>query len=108
MEDGDEVALGLWKRFRDFSIEKYKETYGRLNIHFDEYSGESQVKTESMTKAIDQLQEMGVVKDKDGALIADLTAYKLESTVVRKKGASFHLPPSRRFRFDSALPVSSG
>jgi arginyl-tRNA synthetase len=88
MEDGDEAALGLWKRFRDFSIEKYKETYGRLNIHFDEYSGESQVETASMTKAIDQLQEMGVVKDQEGALIADLTQYKLESTVVRKKGAS--------------------
>lgn len=88
MEDGDETALGLWKRFRDFSIVKYKETYGRLNIHFDEYSGESQVKPESMEKAIDQLQEMGVVKDQEGSLIADLKAYKLESTVVRKKGAS--------------------
>lgn len=40
-----------------------------------------------MVKAIDQLQEMGVVTDKEGSLIADLTAYKLESTVVRKKGA---------------------
>lgn len=50
------------------------------------YSGESQVKPESMIKAIDQLQEMGVVIEKDGALIADLVKYKLEQTVVRKKG----------------------
>ena len=32
MEDGDEDALGLWKRFRALSIEKYKATCGRLNI----------------------------------------------------------------------------
>jgi hypothetical protein len=29
---------------------------------------------------------MGVVIEKDGALIADLDKYKLEKTVVRKKG----------------------
>jgi len=39
-----------------------------------------------MTEAITTLQEMGVVGEKDGALIADLTKYKLEKTVVRKKG----------------------
>lgn len=41
-----------------------------------------------MTEAITTLQEMGVVGEKDGALIADLTKYKLEKTVVRKKGKS--------------------
>ncbi|CDZ97815.1 arginyl-trna synthetase [Phaffia rhodozyma] len=85
MEDGDETALALWARFRDYSIEKYKSTYGRLNIHFDVYSGESQVKTENMVHAVDRLQEMGIVVEKDKALIADLTKYKLESAVVRKK-----------------------
>lgn len=85
---GDESARALWSRFRDFSISKYKDTYARLNIHFDVYSGESQVATESMTEAITTLQTMGVVVEKDGALIADLEKYKLEKTVVRKKGLS--------------------
>jgi hypothetical protein len=83
---GDASAHSLWSRFRDLSIAKYKETYARLNIHFDVYSGESQVATESMTDAITTLQTMGVVIEKDGALIADLDKYKLEKTVVRKKG----------------------
>lgn len=83
---GDAEAHGLWSRFRDLSIERYKETYARLNIHYDVYSGESQVKTESMTEAVVRLQEMGVVVEKDGALVADLTKYKLEKAVVRKKG----------------------
>lgn len=38
---GDQDALGLWKHFRDLSIEEYKRIYKRLNVEFDEYSGES-------------------------------------------------------------------
>lgn len=57
MEDGDEAALGIWKRFRDLSIEKYKQTYARLNIRYDDYSGESQVKDESMNEAAKIMQE---------------------------------------------------
>lgn len=33
--------LAQWQRFRDLSIARYKKTYGRLNIHFDSYSGRS-------------------------------------------------------------------
>lgn len=44
MEAGDEESLKLWKEFRDMSIEKYKEIYQRLNVSFDVYSGESQVR----------------------------------------------------------------
>ena len=50
MEDGDESALKIWARFRDLSIEKYVDTYGRLNIKYDVYSGESQVPQEKMKK----------------------------------------------------------
>jgi hypothetical protein len=40
---GDESALTNWRKWRDLSIEKYREEYGRLNIAFDVYAGESQV-----------------------------------------------------------------
>ncbi len=43
MEDGEPDAIALWKTLRDISIEYYVEAYARLNITFDEYSGESQV-----------------------------------------------------------------
>lgn len=46
MEDGDEEALKIWSRFRDLSIDKYIDTYARLNIKYDVYSGESQVPQE--------------------------------------------------------------
>lgn len=85
-DPGDEKAVALWTRFRELSINRYKETYAQLNIKFDVYSGESQVQKKSMDDALDRLQEMGVVVEKDGALIAELDQWKLESTVVRKKG----------------------
>jgi arginyl-tRNA synthetase len=51
MEDGDEEALALWRKFRDISVKKYKTTYVRLNIHFTDYSGESTVERETMKMA---------------------------------------------------------
>ncbi|KAK4048753.1 arginyl-tRNA synthetase [Microbotryomycetes sp. JL201] len=92
MEKGEENALALWRKFRDLSIAKYKETYARLNIYFDIYSGESQVGQESQTSALEKLQESGIVKDSDGTLIVDLEQYKLGKTVVRKKdGTSVYI-----------------
>ncbi|KAF9213188.1 Arginyl-tRNA synthetase [Podila verticillata] len=84
MEDGDEAALKIWSRFRDLSIVKYKDIYARLNIAFDVYSGESQV-TDGMDRALKMLHEKKLLTESDGALIIDLTAYKLGVCVVQKK-----------------------
>ncbi|GAA6049878.1 hypothetical protein JCM3770_004227 [Rhodotorula araucariae] len=92
LEACDEHAVGLWKKFRDLSIVKYKETYARLNIWFDVYSGESQVSQQAQQHALEQLQGTGVVEESQGALIVDLKKYKLEKTVVRKKdGTSVYI-----------------
>jgi arginyl-tRNA synthetase len=83
------MAIGLWKKFRDLSIAKYRETYARLNIHFDSYSGESQVSNEQQVLAVNRLQELGLVEESEGALIIDLEKYKMGKTVVRKKDGTF-------------------
>ncbi|GAA5952188.1 hypothetical protein JCM21900_006937 [Sporobolomyces salmonicolor] len=114
MEAGDEAAVALWKKFRDLSIVKYKDTYARLNIYFDVYSGESQVSQASQTAALDQLQASGIVEESQGALIVDLTKYKLEKTVVRKKdGTSVYITRDiggaveryERYKFDKMIYV---
>lgn len=86
MEDGDEAALGLWKRFRDFSIKKLEHMYARLNIHFDVYAGESLVSPESMKKQVDLLEEKNLLCTDRGAVLANLEEYKLGKVVVRKAG----------------------
>lgn len=95
MEDGDEEALALWRRFRDLSIEKYKQTYARLNIDFDVYSGESQIKNESMTAAYETMEKTGVSEKSEGAVIVDFTkhgAKKLgKAIIVRKDGTPLYL-----------------
>ncbi|KAL7424485.1 arginyl-tRNA synthetase [Cryptotrichosporon argae] len=85
MEDGDEKALAQWRRFRDLSIEKLVETYARLNVHFDVYWGESKVSPESMQRAIDICQEKKLtVFEDNGALLVDLTKFKLDRAIIRK------------------------
>ena len=75
MCDNDQEALAIWKRFRDLSIARYKETYARLNIRFDEYLGESKVKPESMETAEKIMAEKGLTEPSDGALLIDYTKH---------------------------------
>jgi arginyl-tRNA synthetase len=94
MVEGDKDALATWEKFRNLSIERYKQTYARLNIHYDDYSGESQVKDESMEEAARIMKEKGVSEESDGAVIVDLTKYskKLGKAIVKKKdGTSLYL-----------------
>lgn len=94
MSDGDEEALQVWRKFRDLSIVKYKQTYARLNINFEDYSGESTVKNESMEDAARVMADKGVSEESEGAIVVDLTKYskKLGKALVRKKdGTTLYL-----------------
>lgn len=99
MVDGDEEALKMWKRFRDLSIERYKKTYARLNIHFDSYSGESQVPESAMEAAAKKMEEKGISIESDGARVVDFASLipgkegkRLERPIIRKKdGTALYL-----------------
>ncbi|KAI1758628.1 arginyl-tRNA synthetase [Hypoxylon sp. FL1150] len=99
MTDKDTEALALWKRFRDLSIVRYKATYARLNIKFDEYSGESQVTEEAMEKVAKEMTEKGITKEDQGAVLVDFTELipgkegkRLGKTVIRKRdGTALYL-----------------
>ena len=85
MEDGVQENLVEWDKFRSLSIEKYKETYERLNIHFDVYTGESQVKKENLENTMERLRNADfVTREPNGALLIDLSKYKLEKTVIER------------------------
>ena len=91
MNAGDEAALALWRRFRDMSIEKYKQIYKRLNIEFDIYSGESQV-TDAMNRAVDRLDKDMLLVDSNGASVINLKPYDMGVSVVQKKdGTSLYI-----------------
>ncbi|CAI6292652.1 unnamed protein product [Periconia digitata] len=75
MCDNDPEAISMWKKFRELSIQRYKEAYKRLNIRFDEYAGESLVQEASMQNAQDQLGNKGLVEESQGAAIVDFSKH---------------------------------
>lgn len=95
MEDADPEAVAVWKRFRDLSIDKMNKTYARLNIHYDDYSGESTVKQSSMDEGARLLKETGTSTMDEGAVMVDFVKLgfkKLEkATVVKKDGTTLYL-----------------
>ena len=86
MDVGEPKAIAQWSRFRDLSIVKLKETYEKLNIHFDVYWGESQVAKESMDRAVRITKEKGLTCEDRGALLVDLVEYKMDRAIILKAG----------------------
>lgn len=119
MEDGDESALVLWKRFRELSIEKCKKVYARLNIEFDIYSGESQVSPDTMAKASQIMEAKGISIDSEGAKIVDFPSHgykKLGKAIIQKKdGTTLYLTRDigaaieryEKYNFDKMIYVVS-
>ncbi|KAK3358177.1 hypothetical protein B0T25DRAFT_590149 [Lasiosphaeria hispida] len=121
MTEQDPAGLAQWKRFRDLSIARYKETYARLNIHFDEYSGESQVSEESMEKVAKEMEDKGISKEDKGAMLVDFSELvpgkegkRLEKPLVRKRdGTALYLTRdisellhrSEKYSFDHMIYV---
>ncbi|CAA21267.1 mitochondrial and cytoplasmic arginine-tRNA ligase Rrs1/Mrs1 [Schizosaccharomyces pombe] len=118
MEDGDEESLKVWARFRDLSITKLKDTYDRLNIHYDEYDGESQVSLELMNKMVDELRSLNLIEEDGGALLIDLSKHdkKLGKAIVQKRdGTTLYLTRDigtaykryEKYKFDKSIYVVS-
>jgi arginyl-tRNA synthetase len=116
MEDGDEEALALCKRFRDVSIEYYIKLFARLNVSFDEYSGESQVSIETMDEVEEMLKSKGISEESDGSWIVDLRKHGVkQGTVIirnRNKNRTYQLRDlaavldrSRKYSFDKMIYV---
>ncbi|OXG76602.1 arginine-tRNA ligase [Cryptococcus neoformans Gb118] len=114
MEDGEPKAIAQWARFRDLSIEKLEGTYNKLNVHFDVYWGESQVSEESIARAIKIVQEKNLTCEDRGALLVDLTKFKMDKAIVRKgDGTSIYLTRDlggaydkyQKYKFDKHLYV---
>ncbi|KAK3940227.1 arginine--tRNA ligase [Diplogelasinospora grovesii] len=121
MTDRDAAAVAQWRRFRDLSIARYRETYARLNIRFDEYSGESQVTEEAMDRIGKIMEEKGICKEDKGAMIVDFQELvpgkegkRLEKPIVRKRdGTALYLTRDisellnryKKYNFDQMIYV---
>lgn len=90
LEDGEEEAVTLWKRFIDISLAEFEKTYRLLNVEFDSYLGES-FYNDKMEAVEDELREKGLLQKSEGAEIVDLSAYEMPPCLIRKSdGATLY------------------
>ncbi|KAL7619658.1 hypothetical protein AAE478_010199 [Parahypoxylon ruwenzoriense] len=75
MEDSEPEAIAFWRRIRDATIAYYTEAYKRLNITYDEFSGESQVSPESIAEVETILKAKGIYEESDGSWIIDYSKH---------------------------------
>jgi len=83
---GDEDLIALWKETKQWSLDEFERLYRLLGVSFDAYFYESEEEIAGK-KLLPELFDRGIVKESDGAIIADLEEYNLGVLVlVRKDG----------------------
>lgn len=87
LEKGDEEAVKIWKWIREISLKEFKVVYDLLGIEFDSYNGES-FYSDKMQKQVDRMEELGILKDSEGAKIVDLEKYNLPPALILKSDGS--------------------
>ena len=93
LQQGDEANLALWKKFIEISIGEFERMYAKLGVKFDTYRGESYYNN-MMPGIVEKLQELGLAKESDGALIVDLSDEKLGVAIVRKSDGGYNYTTS--------------
>jgi arginyl-tRNA synthetase len=84
LEDGDEEALGLWTKFRQYSLEEFNRVYSMLGIEFDAIAGES-FYNKLMDSTIEEIKAKGLAEMSQDALIVDLDRFGLPPCLLKKK-----------------------
>eukprot|EP01126_Amoeba_proteus_P017479 TRINITY_DN1843_c0_g1_i6.p1 TRINITY_DN1843_c0_g1~~TRINITY_DN1843_c0_g1_i6.p1 ORF type:complete len:359 (-),score=84.69 TRINITY_DN1843_c0_g1_i6:194-1270(-) len=113
MEQGDQEALALWKKFKDFSVQELETIYERLNVTFDFWDGES-FQQKGMEEAYEVLKEKKLLVESKNAEVVDLQKWKLGISIIKKSdGATLYITRDiaaavaryNRFKFDKMIYV---
>lgn len=90
MQQGDNEALDLWRWFVDISMKEFNRIYGRLNIKFDSYKGES-FYNDKMAAVVDEIKEKGLLTESEGARIVDLSEFNMPPCLIlRRDGGTLY------------------
>jgi arginyl-tRNA synthetase len=89
LQQGDAENRALWERFIELSIEEFNTIYERLGVKFDLYRGES-FYNDRLPKIIQALEEKGLAKESEGALIVDLEEEGMPICIVRKSDGGYN------------------
>jgi arginyl-tRNA synthetase len=90
LENGNEEALGLWKWFREESLKEFNKIYELLDVSFDSLNGEA-FYNDKMDPVVEELRELGLLVESDGAEVVDLSEWELPPALIKKSdGATLY------------------
>lgn len=90
LEDGDEEAVKIWKKFSSWSMAEFNRVYNLLGVKFDEVKGESTYIGAS-ANIINELKRKKLATESEGALVVKLTDGKVPALLVKKDGATLYM-----------------
>ncbi|MBD3209473.1 arginine--tRNA ligase, partial [Candidatus Woesearchaeota archaeon] len=84
LEAGDKKLTSLWRKTRQWSLDDWHRIFEQLEmLPFDAQFYDSEV-SKHVKSIVDEMHSKGVLKESDGALIADLEAERLNTAIIRK------------------------
>lgn len=90
LEDGNEEAVSLWKRFTEVSLKEFNKTYKLLGVDkFDSYAGES-FYNDKMDSVVEELEQKHLLEVDDGASIVRLDNIP-PALIKRSDGATLYI-----------------
>ncbi len=87
LESGDPETVALWKRTRQWSLDEFKQIYSWLDVCFTHDFYESDVGDQGKKIVMDYYKK-GVLVKSEGAIGADLSAYKLPFFLLLKSNGT--------------------
>ncbi len=99
LQEGDEENVRMWKAFVEASRRELDRVYERLDVHFDEWLGESAYH-DMLPDVVDRLRREGLAREDQGALcifwtelerpeVPDKLRKQKEPFIVRKRDGAF-------------------
>ena len=116
LEDGDEEAVALWKKFRESSLKEFQKVYDRLGVKFDSYNGEA-FYNDKMDVVVQELKDKNLLTESNGAQVVNLDEYNMPPCIILKSdGATIYatrdlaaaLYRKKKYNFVKSLYVVGG
>lgn len=89
LQSGDDENMRLWRKFVDMSMAEFSRLFDRLGVSFDLCRGESFYHG-MLAPLVRELEDKGLARESEGALVVFLDDEKLPPCIVRKSDGAFN------------------
>ena len=89
LQQGDPENRKLWQSFVEHSLREFNRIYERLGVSFDVVRGESHY-NDRLPGVIARLEEKGLARESEGALVVFLDDEKMPVCIVRKSDGAYN------------------